>query len=143
MTIVNTIDITKEKHRYNKNGKSKILPPKEPNPSNIQSIATAIALQIQNPTNSIPKNSRNKTNRPNHFLCFSFFILHSPLQFYKMLSTICGYCHKVFLTLCVLCFVNICPNGSTGSCKLICQIGTFGRSYTINKINDCNCKFKR
>ena len=85
MTIVNTIDITKEKPRYNKNGKSIIFSKKELKPSNTQSIVTAITLQRQNPRNSIPKNSRNKTNRPNRFLCFSFFIC-SPLQSYKMQS---------------------------------------------------------
>ena len=90
MTIVNTIDITKEKPRYNKNGKSIIFSKKELKPSNTQSIVTAITLQRQNPTNSIPKNSRNKTNRPNRFLCFSFFICY-PLQSYKMQSTTCEY----------------------------------------------------
>ena len=93
MTIVNTIDITKEKPRYNKNGKSIIFSQKELTPSNTQSIVTAITLQRQNPTKSIPKNSRNKTNRPNHFLFFSFFIC-SPLLSCRKRSKAYGYCHK-------------------------------------------------
>ena len=104
MTIVHTIDITKEKPRYNKNGKSIIFSKKELKPSNTQSIVTAITLQRQNPTNSIPKNPRNKTNRPNRFLCFSFFIC-SPLQSYKMQSTTCEYCHKVFLCIDMLLYL--------------------------------------
>lgn len=96
MTIVHTIDITKEKPRYNKNGKSIIFSKKELKPSNTQSIVTAITLQRQNPTNSIPKNSRNKTNRPNRFLCFSFFIC-PPLLSCRKQSKAYEYYRKVSL----------------------------------------------
>ena len=95
MMIVNAIDIIQEKTRYNKNGKSIILPQKEFEPSTMQLIVTAIALQKQNPANTIPNNSRNKMNNPNLFLYFLVFIC-SPLPFCKKQSKAYEYYHKVF-----------------------------------------------
>ena len=87
MKIVDTIEKMKENPRYRIKGKSIIRSQNELNPSNRQSIVIAIVLQRQNPMNIVPKNSRNKTNRPNFFLCFLFFIC-SPLLFCRMQSTL-------------------------------------------------------
>ena len=77
----------------------------------MQLIVTAIILLRQNPTNSIPENSRNKTNSPNPSLrfyafCFSFVLLqrfaacnqHSPYATAKITIRFEGvlvYCLRI------------------------------------------------